>query len=78
MQASQTLMPNFCTNILQATEELQLPPLSIRAASSSEPTPDLQQPAFAADRLPLLLYPTWQENYSECQTVCQQCAYACG
>ncbi|GAB4813597.1 hypothetical protein N2152v2_000643 [Parachlorella kessleri] len=47
-----------------ATEELQLPPLGMRAASASEPTPDLQQPAFAANRLPLLLYPTWQENYS--------------
>ncbi|GAB4813596.1 hypothetical protein N2152v2_000642 [Parachlorella kessleri] len=47
-----------------ATEELHLPPLDVRAASSSEATPDLQHPNFAADTIPLLLYPTWQENYS--------------
>lgn len=47
----------------QAAVELRLPRLVFRAASSREATPDLQQPVFNDSVVPLILYPTWQENY---------------
>ena len=48
----------------QADNQTRLPPLAIRPASSREPSPDLQRPAFDASITPLLLFAEWQENYS--------------
>jgi hypothetical protein len=54
----------FC--LVQAIDELLLPPLAMRAASSREPTDDLEQPVFNSAVVPLLLYPMWQENFGAC------------
>lgn len=46
--------------------ELQLPPVAFRATSSNEPTEDLRHPVFDSSVVPVIFYPTWQENFGGC------------